>query len=82
MLAEHQLLIVVERDQFVELMELWKAGGALEMEVLQQSDTRFDFNFNRCRYAEMYREMGLQEISHLLSCNRDGSFFARALTRS
>ena len=31
-------------DQFVELMELWKAGGALEMEVLQQSDTRFDFN--------------------------------------
>ena len=61
-------------DQFVELMELWKAGGALEMEVLQQSDTRFDFNVNRCRYAEMYREMGLQEIGHLLSCNRDGSF--------
>ena len=61
-------------DQFVELMELWKAGGALEMGVLQQSDTRFDFNVNRCRYAEMYREMGLQEIGHLLSCNRDGSF--------
>ena len=61
-------------DQFVELMELWKAGGALEMEVLQQSDTLFDFNVNRCRYAEMYREMGLQEIGHLLSCNRDSSF--------
>ena len=60
-------------DQFVELMELWKAGGALEMEVLQQSDTRFDFNVNRCRYAEMYQEMGLQEIVHSLSCNRDGS---------
>ena len=61
-------------DQFVERMELWKAGGALEMEGLQQSDTHFDFNVNRCRYAEMYWEMGLQEIGHLLSCNRDGSF--------
>ena len=61
-------------ENCVELMELWKAGGALEMEVLQQSDTRFDFNVNRCRYAEMYREMGLQEIGPLLSCNRDGSF--------
>ena len=61
-------------ENCVELMELWKAGGALEMEVLQQSNTRFDFNVNRCRYAEMYREMGLQEIGPLLSCNRDGNF--------
>ena len=28
----------------------------------------------RCRYAEMYREMGLGHIGHLLSCNRDGVF--------
>ena len=48
--------------------------GALDMEVLQESETRFDFNVRRCRYAEMYREMGLSEIGHLLSCNRDGSF--------
>jgi|TARA_Y100000294_G_scaffold151334_1_gene149081 hypothetical protein len=61
-------------DNFVALMELWKAGGALEMEVLQQRETRFDFNVNRCRYAEMYREMGLEGIGHLLSCNRDGTF--------
>ena len=40
-------------DNFVALMELWKAGGALEMEVLQQRETRFDFNVNQCRYAEM-----------------------------
>ena len=26
------------------------------------------------RYAEMYRSMGLGEIGHLLSCQRDGSF--------
>ena len=67
---------------FVELMELWKAGGALEMEVLQQSDTCFDFNVNRCRYAEMYREIGLQEIGHFALMQPGRQFFARALTQS
>ena len=28
----------------------------------------------RCKYAEMYHEMGLGDIGHLLSCNRDGTF--------
>ena len=28
----------------------------------------------RCRYAETYKAMGLGEIGHLLSCNRDGAF--------
>ena len=36
--------------------------------------THFDFNVTRCRYAEMYKKMGLGEIGGLLSCNRDGSF--------
>ncbi len=59
---------------FIALYELWTYGGALEIEVLQASDTKFDFNVTRCRYAEMYKEMGLGEIGHLLSCNRDGTF--------
>jgi hypothetical protein len=59
---------------FIELFDLWKAAGALEVEVLHEAEDRFDFNIVRCRYAEMYKEMGLGEIGHLLSCNRDGSF--------
>ena len=51
-----------------------QADRALEIEVLKASKTQFDFNVNRCRYAEMYREMGLEEIGHLLSCNRDATF--------
>ena len=34
----------------------------------------FTFNVVRCRYAETYKAMGLGEIGHLLSCNRDGAF--------
>jgi len=59
---------------FQDVMPLWTKGGALEIEVKEQSETSFTFNVTRCRYAEMYREMGLGAIGHLLSCNRDGTF--------
>ena len=59
---------------FANLLERWKANDALRIEVLEQDDERFDFNVVRCRYSEMYRDMGLGDIGALLSCNRDGAF--------
>jgi len=59
---------------FIALYDHWKADGALEMNVLKATDDAFDFDVTRCRYAEMYREMGLGHIGHLMSCNRDGVF--------
>ncbi len=59
---------------FIKLYEHWTTGGALEMKVLETSDTVFDFDITRCKYAETYKEMGLGKIGHLLSCNRDGTF--------
>ena len=59
---------------FQDVMPLWTKGGALEIEVKEQTDTTFTFNVTRCRYAETYKAMGLGEIGALLSCNRDGAF--------
>ena len=59
---------------FVDRQSLWKLGGAMEMEVKEQTETSYVFNVTRCRYAEMYRDMGLGEIGHLLSCQRDATF--------
>ncbi|HWO25114.1 MAG TPA: L-2-amino-thiazoline-4-carboxylic acid hydrolase [Kofleriaceae bacterium] len=59
---------------FQELLPLWRQGDALELEVQEQTAKTFRFHVVRCRYAEAYREMGLGEIGHLLSCNRDGAF--------
>ena len=42
--------------------------------MLEDNPNRLSDNVTRCRYAEMYRDMGLGEIGHLLSCNRDGTF--------
>ena len=59
---------------FITLFERWKMGGALEVEVIHEADDQFDFNVTRCRYAEMYKDLDMGDIGHLLSCGRDGSF--------
>jgi hypothetical protein len=59
---------------FARLQRLWEQDDALEVEVLAADGDRFDYDVKRCRYAEMYREMGIGEIGHLLSCNRDADF--------
>ncbi|GAB7528405.1 hypothetical protein PS3A_08130 [Pseudomonas sp. 3A(2025)] len=59
---------------FVALQTLWEQDDALKVEIIASDATHYDYDVHRCRYAEMYREMGLGEIGHLLSCNRDELF--------
>lgn len=59
---------------FQALQPLWTKDDALVIDVLRADEKHFDYNVTRCRYSEMYREMGLGDIAHLLSCNRDGAF--------
>lgn len=61
-------------DSFAEIQRHWTAGGALEVRVLHRDAENFHFNVTRCRYAEMYQEMGLGALGPLLSCARDGAF--------
>ena len=56
---------------FARALEDWRRGDAYRMDVLEQTDERFSFNVTRCRYAEMYRALGIPELGALLSCNRD-----------
>jgi hypothetical protein len=58
---------------FAATLENWKKDDALQVQVLEQSEEHFDFNVTRCRYAEMYRNLGIPELGELLSCNRDGA---------
>ena len=58
-------------ETFAQALDLWKADGALEIEILEQSAERLDFNVTRCRYAETYRALGLADLGATLSCLRD-----------
>lgn len=61
-------------ESFHRLLPQWKADGALEVDMLRETGTEVHYNVTRCKYAEMYKGMGLAEIGHILSCGRDGTF--------
>ena len=58
-------------DEFAASLKFWTQDNALEIDVLAQDGERFDFNVTRCRYAELYRSLGIPELGAVLSCNRD-----------
>jgi L-2-amino-thiazoline-4-carboxylic acid hydrolase len=51
--------------------EVWAGGGSVELDVINQTGDRLDFNVTRCRYAEFWGGMGLADTGFLLHCNRD-----------
>lgn len=58
---------------FADSLENWTKGGALEIDVIEETENVFAFNVVRCHYAEMYTELGIPELGALFSCNRDGT---------
>ena len=58
-------------ESFAHCLGRWSEGGALEIDVLEQSSERLSFNVTRCRFAEMYRALGLADLGSSLSCLRD-----------
>jgi hypothetical protein len=61
-------------DAFRSILPRWTAEDALRFDVVKSTEREFEFNVTRCRYAEMYRAMGLADLGAVLSCNRDGAF--------
>ncbi len=58
-------------DHLQKVLPLFGQGGALEFEVIRVTPAEAAINVTRCKYAEMYREHGLEEFGALLSCGRD-----------
>jgi len=56
---------------FYESLQFWTKDGALEVEPIEQTDEVFSFNVTRCRYAELYKKLGILELGTTLSCARD-----------
>ena len=58
---------------FATTLDRWTADDALQLTVRREDAEGFDFDVTRCRYAEMYRALGIPELGALLSCNRDAA---------
>ena len=74
--AGGQLAKIVEGnslDHFMKGFPMWTREDALTVQLLEQNPRKVSFNVTRCRYAEMYQELGIGDLGFLFSCNRDGA---------
>jgi hypothetical protein len=60
-------------QSFAGTLEPWTRDGALELDVRERAEERLSFDVTRCRYAEMYRGLGIPELGAVLSCDRDAA---------
>ena len=58
---------------FAEQWGPWFRDGALEIDERERSDDSWRFDVTRCRYAELYRSLGLDDLGSMLSCSRDAA---------
>ena len=58
---------------FAATLGPWQQDDAMRLNVIEQSETELAFDVTRCRYAEMYRTLGIPELGATLSCNRDAA---------
>jgi len=56
---------------FVDSLQYWTKDNALEIEVVEQTDSSFVFNVTRCRYADLYKRLGVSGYGTIFSCARD-----------
>jgi hypothetical protein len=59
---------------FGSAVEPWSRSGALQLRILDQTEEVLNFDVTECRYAELYRSLGIEELGSILSCARDATF--------
>jgi L-2-amino-thiazoline-4-carboxylic acid hydrolase len=58
-------------EDFAKGMSLWSQDDAIAFDLLELTPEKISMNVTRCRYAEMYRELGMADLGFTLSCARD-----------
>ena len=58
-------------QHFADSLQYWTQDNALEIEVIEQTEKAFLFNVTRCRYAELYKKLGVSGHGVIFSCARD-----------
>ena len=58
-------------EDFAKGMALWSQDDAVTFDLLELTPEKISMNATRCRYAEMYKELGMEDLGFTLSCARD-----------
>ena len=58
-------------QHFADSLQYWTQDNALEIEVIEQTEKALLFNVTRCRYADLYKKLGVSGYGTIFSCGRD-----------
>ena len=58
-------------DKLAAAVPFFTAGDALDVELVEKTETTLAFNVTGCRYAKFYKELGVPELGFLLLCGLD-----------
>ncbi len=58
-------------EDFAKGMDLWSQDDAVAFDHVEMTAEKITMNVTRCRYAEMYKELGMADLGFALSCARD-----------
>ena len=61
-------------EDYASNKDAWRRHGALEVDIIESSPTRYSFDVTRCKYAEMYKSLGFDDLGDIFSCTRDFEF--------
>ena len=56
------------------VQEVWAENETMKVENISIDENTLSFDVTRCRYAELYQKLGIQNLGHLMSCSRDFPF--------
>ncbi len=63
-------------EDYAANKDAWRRQGALEVDIVESNAERYSFDVTRCKYAEMYNELGYGDLGSIFSCTRDFEFVA------
>jgi predicted ArsR family transcriptional regulator len=58
-------------QHFADSLQYWTQDNALEIEVIEKTEKALLFNVTRCRYADLYKKLGVSGHGTIFSCGRD-----------
>ena len=61
-------------EDYASNKDAWRRHGALEVDIIENTPSRYSFDVTRCKYAEMYNELGFGDLGDIFSCTRDFEF--------
>ncbi len=61
-------------DLAAGVIPMWQGGGHLELEMKESTEDILRFDVTRCDYVSLYEELGMGDLTEVLSCGRDWAF--------